>query len=92
MEETQEIDWEREFAELESRETDEHEKARRWRDRERLKAEEVGEAAVPKETLPMPPPPSMLTLRNLNTREDPNPSLNYKLRKWYSHKTTSTAP
>ena len=86
MEKTQEIDWEREFAELDSRETDEKEKARRWRDRERqrLKAEEIGDAAVPKDM----PPPSMLTLQNLNTREEPNPSLNYKMKKWYSHKKT----
>ena len=34
---------------------------------------------------PQEPPPSLLTVENFNSREEPNPKLKWKMQNWYAH-------
>jgi len=60
------------------------EKVRYWLAKKKLKAkndeDDILESAQPQQ------PSSLLTMENFNSREEPNPKLEWKMKNWFSHK------
>lgn len=74
---TQKFNWEEADKEVD-------EKVRYWLAKKKLKAkndeDDILESAQPQQ------PSSLLTMENFNSREEPNPKLEWKMKNWFSHK------